>query len=356
MGYLKPEDGVAEIVMGLGTMVVRGGNAVRFSPKYPGIMPQFSSAKDIAIRSQREFNALDLSTKNPIFLDDAATLATLPIAISEEHGVLGSVGGVYSHEDEMIYDGLHREGQRVLTFKKALEDPSFPLPKIIAAILDLGASGLGCSVEIEFAASLARDNEPASFAFLQIRPLVSSEDMEEVSVNGIERKKCLAQTSRAMGNGIFSGIKNIIYIKPDAFDTDKTSEIASEVGRFNLEMVRRGEKYILLGFGRWGTVNPRLGIPVTYAQVSHAKVICEISTQEMNVEPSQGTHFFHNIASLQIGYLSIDTNSEDNFVDWEWLNEIPASMETKFIKLISLENTVITRINGRTGHGIILKP
>ncbi|MFH0798879.1 MAG: PEP/pyruvate-binding domain-containing protein [Pseudomonadota bacterium] len=357
VGYLKPEDGVAELVMGLGTMAVRGGNALRFSPRHPGILPQFGRARDIVARSQREFHALDLTTaRSGPLVDEGVTLATLDLGTAEEHGLLKLLGGVYSTEDDIIYEGLHRPGKRVLTFKKVIDESAFPLPAILDRLLDIGSHGMGCAVEIEFAANLPIEDEPASFAFLQVRPLVSSEATEEVDVESFGKEACVATTHRAMGNGVFDNISNLVYVKPEAFDPLRTAEIAAEIGRLNAEMVAKGETYILLGFGRWGTVNPRLGLPVTYAQVSHAKVIGEISTPEMDVEPSQGTHFFHNISSSHIGYLSIDVAGGPDFVDWQWLADRPATAETGFIKHIRLSSPIVTRIDGRSGRGVILKP
>lgn len=357
VGYLKPEDGVAELVMGLGTMAVRGGNAMRFSPKFPNIMPQFSLPKDALARSQREFHALNLKeSKNPLFTDEGVTLSTLDLAKAEEHGALEQLGGVYSPEDAIIYDGLHRAGRRVLTFKKIMDGTLFPLPMILSEILDLGTRGMGCAVEIEFAANLAQGSEPAQFAFLQIRPLVSGELADEVSVEGLPLESCAALAHRAMGNGVIWGLKNIICVKRDVFDSARTAEIASEIGRLNSLMVSRGEKYILMGFGRWGTVNPRIGIPVAYAQVSNAKVIVEISTEEMDVEPSQGTHFFHNIASSRIGFLSIDGKNEKDFIDWGWLDAQPAEIETEFVRVVKFDSPIEVRIDGHSGNGVILKP
>lgn len=357
VGYLTPEDGVAQLVMGLGTMAVRGERALRFSPRYPGVLPQFHRARDVVAHSQMEFHAIDLaSDRPPLFLGESAALATLALSEAEAHGVLAKLGGVYAPDDDVIYEGLRREGRRVVTLRRVLEGGAFPLPRIIADILDIGSEGLGCAVEIEFAANLSTDYEPESFAFLQIRPLVSGEATDEVVLEGVAPDACIATTRRAMGNGAFEGIRDLIYVKPEAFDLLQTTQIAQEIGKMNREMVVCGDRYILLGFGRWGTVNPRLGIPVAYAQISHAKVIGEISTPDMDVEPSQGTHFFHNIASSRVGYLSIDTSGENDFVDWEWLSQQPAIEETPFIRRLRLASPAVTKVDGRTGRGVILKP
>jgi Pyruvate phosphate dikinase, AMP/ATP-binding domain len=357
VGYLKPEDGIAELVLGLGTMAVRGERALRFCPRYPAILPQFGRPRDIVARSQRAFHALDTAHRTPhLFTNESLTLASLPLEEAELHGSLTPLGGVYSPEDDVIYEGLGREGLRVLTFSRLLSGSIFPLPAIISEILEIGSDGLGCPVEMEFAANLPQGDAPAQFWFLQIRPLVSGEEAEEVDVSGIGRETCIATSVKAMGNGTIGGITDIVVVRPDTFDILRTAEIAADVGRINAEMVRRGEHYVLLGFGRWGTANPRLGIPVAYSQISHAKVICEVSTPEMDVEPSQGTHFFHNIASCRIGYLSIEAQGDADFIDWEWFERTPAERETPFLKHIKCPRPITTQIDGRSGRGVILKP
>ncbi len=357
VGYLKPEDGIAELVMGLGTMAVRGGRALRFCPRYPAILPQFGHARDIAARSQRNFHALKLSESAPsLFTDETVTLATLDLTAAENHGVLSQLGGTYSPEDDIIYDGLAREGPRIVTFSRLLSGSLFPLPSAISEMLEVGAESMGCPVEIEFAAQLPRAGAPPCLYLLQIRPLVSGEEAEEVAVEGVDSADCIVSTGRAMGNGVFGGIHNLVYVKPAAFEPERTAEIAHEVGRINSEMVARGETYVLLGFGRWGTVNPMLGVPVAYSQISHAKVIGEIATAELDVEPSQGTHFFHNIASCRIGYLSIDAAKGDDFVDFGWLESLPAESESELVKHVRFADPVVTRIDGRCGKGVILKP
>jgi pyruvate phosphate dikinase-like enzyme len=353
VGYLKPEDGVAQLVLGLGTMAARGEKSLRFCPRYPSILPQYGSARDWLRLSQREFMALNLECDiNFLSGNEDTTLIKLNLDDAEKDGVLSKIAGVYSPEDNVIYDGLLREGKRVLTFKNILE--SGPLPSIITDMLDIGSQGMGCPVEIEFACNLGDAKTPSSFAFLQIRPLVTGGEADEVSIKDLEENSCIVIAERALGNGVFNEIKNIVYVKPDTFDIGATSEIAKEVGVINAEMIKKGESYILLGFGRWGTVNPQLGIPVSYAQISHAKVIGEISTHKLSVEPSQGTHFFHNIASCQIGYFSL--NSDIDFIDWDWLAKQEAATELKYVKHIRTKSSTTTMVDGRSSRGAIMKP
>ncbi len=356
VGYMNPEDGIAQLVMGLGTMAVRGERALRFCPKYPAILPQFGSPRDILARSQRNFHAVDMSDPSPkLFVDESVTLATLGLEVAEQDGVLAKLGGVYANEDDFIYDGLTRKGPRVVTFNQILKGGLFPLAEVLAEVLEIGSDGMGCPVEIEFAANVTANGGPAQFSFLQIRPLVSGEEEEAVSLSGIGKNRCLASSTKAMGNGTFDDLRDIVFVKPDAFDIEQTAAIAAEIGKMNAKFVENGGRYILLGFGRWGTANPLLGIPVAYAQISHAKVICEVSTKEINVEPSQGTHFFHNITSCRIGYLSINGSSKEDFVDWKWLEGLKTIEETDFVKHVRLGEPAITKINGRESKGVILK-
>jgi len=353
VGYLKPEDGIAQIVLGLGTMAVRGEKSMRFCPRYPTILPQYGDTKDWLKLSQRDFMALNLNCDINFHCgDEDTTLSMLNLDDAERDGVLSRVAGVYSPEDNIIYDGLHRDGRRVLTFKQVLEKS--PVPSLINEMLDIGSDGMGCPVEIEFACNLADETSPCSFAFLQIRPLVTGEEADEVCIDGFEENSCIVMGERALGNGVFNDITNILYVKPEAFDIKHTSEIAKEIGTINAEMIKKGESYILLGFGRWGTINPQLGIPVSYAQISHAKVIGEISTPKLNVEPSQGTHFFHNIASCKIGYFSL--NSKIDFINWDWLKKQKASAELKHVKLIRTKKPMVTKVDGRSSRGMIMKP
>lgn len=357
VGYMNPEDGIAQLVMGLGTMAVRGERALRFCPKYPAILPQFGSPRDILARSQRTFHAVDLSDPTPnLFTDEDVTLKNLGLDVAEGDGVLARLGGVYSREDDVVYEGLTREGARVVTFSQILKGGQFPLADMISEVMEVGSQGMGCPVEIEFAANLACGDDPPSFAFLQIRPLVSGEEEDEVSLEGIRKPQCIASSVKAMGNGIFADLRDIVYVKPKAFDIGRTAEIAADIGRVNAGAVQEGGHYILIGFGRLGTANPLLGIPVAYSQISHARVICEVATPELNVEPSQGTHFFHNITSCRIGYMSINGAQGGDFVDWKWLDRQEVAQESDFVKHVRLAAPAVTKINGRESRGVILKP
>ena len=358
VSYMKPEDGVAQVVLGLGTMAVQGGRALRFSPRYPGIKPQLSSPRDVLSRSQRAFYALDLtSSHKPLSRNEKENLALLDLAAAETHGTLDRVGGVYSVEDDMIYEGLYRKGKRVVTFSRLLQGKSYPLAPILTYLLEMGNREMGGPVEIEFAVNFnQQSHEPPQLFFLQIRPLVTGVERDDVSVDNIAPEKIAARTDQAMGHGVISHIKNIVYVRPDRFDISRTTRIAEEIGRVNSRMVEEREGYLLIGLGRWGTVNPQLGVPVAYAQISHAKVIAEVSIDAYNIEPSQGTHFFHNIISNRIGYLSINASTKGkDFLDWDWLDSLPAEEEGMFVRHLRLSQPIQVRLDGHTGRGVILK-
>jgi len=358
VSYMKPEEGVAQVVLGLGTLAVQGGRALRFSPRYPGIKPQLSSVRDILSRSQRSFYALDLtSSQRPLSSNEKENLALLDLATAETHGTLDKVGGVYSLEDDMIYEGLHHKGKRVVTFSRLLQGKSYPLAPVLSYLLEMGIQEMGGPVEIEFAVNFnSKSHEPPQLFFLQIRPFISGVERDDVSMDNIPPERIAARTDQAMGHGVINHIKNIVYVRPDRFDISRTTRIAEEIGRINSRMVEEREGYLLIGLGRWGTVNPQLGVPVAYAQISHAKVIAEVSIDAYSIEPSQGTHFFHNIISNRIGYLSINASTKGkDFLDWGWLDSLQAEEEGEFVRHLRLTEPIQVRIDGHTGLGVILK-
>jgi len=357
VGYLKPEDGVAQVVMGLGSMAVQGERALRFSPRYPTILPQYSKSSDILINSQQYFHALDLSAHNHLLpIDDTEALVTLSLNNAERHGTLQKLGAVYCPEDDVIYNGLFRNGKRVLTFQRLLNESEYSLPKVLHYILSLGTKSMGCPVEIEYALNLASENKPAEFNFLQIRPLVTGEEAQEVDIRQIMTNDCIIKSNHAMGNGIIKDISHIVFVKSSTFDVNKTSQIAAEINTINTMMINNKKQYVLIGFGRWGTSNPLLGIPIAYPQISNAKVLCEITTRELSVEPSQGTHFFHNIASSRIGYFYINDDDPNSLIDCSWLESQPIYHESEFITCIQTSTPFQIRIDGRNSKGAILKP
>jgi CheY-like chemotaxis protein len=354
----KSEDGIAMVALGLGKTVVEGGNAVRFCPKYPKHLVQFFSAKETLVNAQQDFFALELdgklehhpeSTKDPL-------VKKYDLVEAETDGTLFSVGSTYCSEDEAIYDGLSRKGIRIVTFAPVLKHKVFPLPEILNMLLSLGSWGMGSSVEIEFAVNLSVPyGKPKEFAMLQMRPLVISSELDELSVD-FKPENLICQSKQVLGNGAIDGIFDIILVDPNKYDRSKSRNVATEIAKLNSKLLNEKKPYILIGLGRWGSLDPWLGIPVTWDQISGATAIIESGFKDFEVEPSQGSHFFQNITSFRVGYFSIDSAHKIGFIDWNWLLSQPVVEELEFTKHLIFGNPISVRINGHKNIGIIVKP
>ncbi len=352
---MAPEDGVASVALGLGKMVVEGGQGLMFSPALPHVLPQFSATKDILSNSQRQFYALDVGHPEVYpTADGSANLDLLGLDVAEADGTLAPIGSVYSPENDIVYDGVFRSGPRLVTFAHVLKSDLFPLAEILRLLLEIGREGMACPIEIEFAVDMA--TQPMEFGFLQVRPSVSGEGSGEVDMQETDPDHALCFSPRALGDGQMRGIRDIIYVKPDGFDVSQTLEIVAELARVNDELLHRGRHCVLIGPGRWGSADRWLGIPVTWEQISSAQVIVETSLEDFVVTPSQGTHFFQNLTSFGIGYLTVHPSLHEGFIDWDWLASQAAVEETRFLRHVRLPEPLDVRLNGRTRQGVILKP
>jgi hypothetical protein len=231
------------------------------------------------------------------------------------------------------------------------------LPEILTMIMEMGSWGMNSPVEIEFAVNLKTPaKQPKEFAFLQIRPLVKSQEADELNVNGYEDSRLVCQSPQVLGNGLIDDIYDVVVVDRDTFDRSRSAEVADEVGRYNLDFQTRKVPYILIGVGRWGSADQWLGIPVTWDQISGARVIVETGFKGFKVVPSQGSHFFQNITSFMIGYFTVNSYFKGGFVDWEWLKGLPAVREMKFTRHLHFDKPMIVKMNGHTHKGIIIKP
>lgn len=354
-GRMKPEDGVAAVALGLGKMVMDGGQALIFSPAAPDLLPQFPTTKDLVSLSQREFYSLDMSQPNVYPTPDGnANLLKPALSVAETDGTLGPIGSVYSSENDAVYDGIYRDGTRLVTFAHVLKSNLFPLADILRLLLDMGVDGMACPIEIEFAVDM--DTRPMEFGFLQIRPIVSHEESEAASLENVDVADAICHSPLALGNGRMSGIRDIVYVKPETFDAGRTRQIAAELAQVNDGLIQADRKCILIGPGRWGSADRWLGIPVTWDQISSAQVIVETTLEDFIVTPSQGTHFFQNLTSLGIGYFTVDPLTKRGFIDWEWLDSQVAVQETKFVRHIHLATQLDVRLDGRHRLGVIFSP
>jgi CheY-like chemotaxis protein len=355
----KSTDGIALVALGLGKTVVDGGNCVRFCPKYPKHLLQFFSTKETIKNAQQYFYALNLNGRLKHTSDDnpEELVVKYELTISEKDQTLNLVGSTYSVENDSVYDGISRKGNRVVTFAPILKHKAFQLADILDLLLDLGAWGMGAPVEIEFAVNMnVPAGQPKEFAMLQMRPLVISRELEELEVDNTDKEDLICQSSQVLGNGAINDVYDVIVVDIQKFDRGKSREVATEVSQLNTELLALKKPYILIGVGRWGSLDHWLGIPVTWDQISGASVIVESGFKDFNVTPSQGSHFFQNITSFKVGYFSVNALDHLGFIDWDWLSAQPAVRELTYTRHLAFDKPLSVRINGHQNKGIILKP
>lgn len=358
---MKSNDGIVSVALGLGKTIVEGGTTIRFCPKYPAHLIQFHSTKETLNNNQQEFFALDLDTvrdlKNTNVIVQEEYIKKYEVKVAEEDGTLNYLGSTYSIENDSIYEGISRNGIRLVTFAPILKSKIFPLPQILELLLDLGSWGMGTAVEIEFAVNLSvPHDEKKQFGVLQMRPLVINRDSAEINLEKIKPEKILCKSNEVLGNGVIKDIKDIIYVDYHKFDRALSREVAMEVNQLNGKMLDENKPYLLIGLGRWGTLDPWLGIPVTWSQICGAKVIIEAGMKDMIIEPSQGSHFFQNLTSFSIGYFTVNTNNNESFLDWAWLDKKDIVEEKKYVKHISLKRPLTIKMNAHENIGVIIKP
>ena len=356
---IKPSDGLAHVALGLGKTIVDGENIYRFSPRFPKRPPPYSSTGEFLKMSQSHFYALDLSDSEvTVEPDEGFSLRRLDLKQAEEDGTLFYVAGTFSRHDGRIRNTLAVDGPRVVTFANILKNRIVPLPEILVDLMELGKASFGTDVEIEFALNVrgTREESEAQFYFLQIRPMVVGRETVEVSTADVDTDHILAASDQAMGNGLFEEIYDLVYVDPDRFDVGRSVEVAREVGQINKKLAAEGRRCILIGFGRWGTSDRWLGIPVDWGQISTAQVIVESDLGDFRVDPSQGSHFFHNLISLRLGYFHIRGGRNEEYILWDWIRELPVEEETHFVRHVHLEAPLTAKIDGRSSRGVILKP
>ncbi|MDD2229480.1 MAG: PEP/pyruvate-binding domain-containing protein [Candidatus Cloacimonetes bacterium] len=355
--HLLHTDGIANIALGLGKSVVEGKHSFRFCPKYPqmDMLPQ----QEMMRSSQKEFFALDLSlNESDLSKGEDATLAKLTIKDADKHDSLRFIASVWDYDNYRLTENLSERGMKVLTFSNILKHGYFPLAKILEELLEIGEIALGIPVEIEFAVNLEyneRYKQKPSFCILQIRPLSVSADAYSIDVEQLVKKELLMYTEQGMGNGIIEELTNIIYLDPKSFDKTRTLEMQEEIELFNNKMIETGKHYILIGPGRWGSRDRFLGVPVRWTQINQAKVILETGMRDFIVEASQGTHFFHNLVAMNVGYFTIPFFSQTDFVDMEWLFDQPIKERGEFFVHLEFKHPLIVRMDGKTGIAVIHK-
>ena len=357
VSYMKRKEGVAYLALGLGRTIAEGEKSLRFSPKYPGIIPQYFSVRSTIDNSQNQFYALDLNKGMKLLkhgLEENTSLFDLNIA--EKDGELDWSASVVSNEDNVVRDSLRFDGTRVITFPSLLKWKTLPITDLLLDLLKLGESSLGCPVEIEFAINMHDTEETLTdFCLLQIKPMVVGGLDRIQDFDSIQKKNILCKSSVALGNGLIENINNLIIVDPKNFDPSKTKLIAKQIEKINNELSDL-EQYVLIGPGRWGSADPWLGIPVEWDQISKAKVIVEYGMDSFPVDPSFGSHFFQNVTSMRIGYFTINHKKRSDKIDMDWINTQQVKKKSKYIKWIKLDKPITVTIDGQTGEGNIIKP
>ena len=349
---LAAADGVVTVALGLGRTVVDGGRAQSFCPSYPQNLMHFSTVEDMLANSQRDFIALELDGQS-----DEITERHHPLATAETDGTLGPVASTYSPENDTVYDGISRPGIRLVSFAPILKQRSLPLPAALDRLMELGRWGMNTEVEMEFAVELSRSAEtPIDFGFLQMRPMALSRELEELDTENVEPVQVLVHSSSVLGNGKLTHVRDLLVVDHARFDRARSLEIATEVARFNAELVAEGVPYILIGLGRWGSADPWLGIPVTWEQISGARVIVESGLKDIKVTPSQGSHFFQNLTSFRVGYFTVNPETGEGSLDWDWLEAQPSHQEAAFVRHLRFSHPLVVKIDGKHQRGVILKP
>lgn len=353
MAGIAPEDGLATIALGLGKQVVAGERALRFSPKYPQRLPQSNTVEEIRAYAQRRFYALAMGTNTPLDMDERNNLMRREVHSAIEELPLAALAGTYVLDEHRIRDSVHIAGPKVLTFAGVLKYNLFPLADLLQDILAMGQTALDVPVEIEFAVILSHDQQPeAQFYLLQMRPMTARAQGARTTIQDAERQHALCYTRHAMGNGR-QMLSDIVYVKPDVFDPAQTRTVAAQIAQINARMEQQQRRYLLVGPGRWGSADPWLGIPVRWADISQVGAIVETGSQKLKVEPSQGAHFFHNLAAMGISYLGVSMHLPDT-LNWPWLQAQPKQDETGYVAHLRMDSPLLIKVDGRTSQGVVI--
>ncbi len=358
IGAEKPEDGIANIAMGLGKYIVDGGTTLRFSPAYPHNVLQ-TSTLDFALReTQTFFNALDLSNMQFIpQVDDGFNLSKISVRDAEKDGTLKFIASTFNVEDQTIYDGIYPGGRKIITFANILEHDVFPLANILSEVLSVSQLEMSRPIEIEFAVNLDYSSEKQHlFYLLQIRPIIDNKEFINEDIGTIPTEDAIITSTSTLGHGITNDIYDIVYVNHEMFSASNNRLIMYDIEKINKMLCSENRNYILVGPGRWGSSDEWLGIPVKWPQISNARLIVETSFSNYRIDPSQGTHFFQNLTSFGVSYFTINPHINDGSFDVDFLKEQPAAFETKYVRHVRFEKPLVIKIDGRKNIGVVLKP
>ena len=350
-GGCKQEDGIVYLALGLGKAIVDGGSTFGFCPENPTV-PLFGTPKDFMRYSQRKFYALNLkSVYRIVERNEETSYSILGIDDAQRHGILEKIASTYIRQDDHLYPGIYEGGSLVIDFGPITQYDAIPLAKALKLLLCISEITLGYPVEIEFAVNISpTDSEKSDLVILQIRSMVPPGKTSDIEIGSFNEETDLCYSENALGNGIFDTIQDIVYVKP-SFDMSHSSDVVGQVRSLNLKLMEEKKPYILIGPGRWGSADHWLGIPVIWSDIAGVKVIIETPFKERAIDPSQGSHFFHDLISSQVGY--IITREEKGNIGTDWLDSLPVIEEMPDVKHVQLPNPLEVRIDGKSGKAVI---
>jgi hypothetical protein len=354
-GDADPRDGVVNLALGLGKTIVDGGRVWSYSPARPRALLPFGSTGDLLKSTQTRFWSVFMEIpKEYDPIRETEYLCDCSLAEAESDGTLQYVCSTYDAASDRLHMGASAPGPRLVDFSPVLQGRIAPLNELLEKLLQMAEEEVGEEVEIEFALAFdPRRERESRFGFLQLRPMVVSSQGSRVELGDFDEERVLIYSERAMGNGVLSNLRDVLYVRPETFRAEHTPKIAVEVERFNANLLEEETPYLLIGFGRWGSADPWLGIPVRWSQISGARVIVETTLAEMNPDLSQGSHFFHNMTSLGVLYLSVP-DPKKHPIDWKWLQAQAAVRESEYMRHVRLEKSLSVRVDGRSGKGLVL--
>jgi len=354
VSYVKPEDGLCVAALGLGSYVVDGGAAHQFCPKWPKL--DVVAPERAREASQRVFRAVDMEGLEPdLRQGENAGLASLDISAAESDPAFHFLASTFDVENDRMVPGSGARGPRFIDLANILKNDAIPFAKAIDMVLDLGARSMGTPVEIEYALNLDEPSGQAALYLLQLKPLIRRESRVEVDLEGTPPEECLIVSERSMGNGRDDTICDVVWVDPARFDASRTRDMAEEIESLDREIAKEGRRYVLIGPGRWGTRDPWLGVPVVFSQIAHARIIVEADLAGFRVESSLGSHFFHNVTSMNIGYLTVPARGGPSRVDWDWLSSMEPRRRTSHCVWTSLPGPLEILMDGRTSRAIVRK-
>jgi hypothetical protein len=351
VGPAEPREGVVDLALGLGKTIVDGGACWSFSPAHPKRPPPVGSVRDLLDVTQSAFWAVNVGPPPPYDpMTETEHLVHAPLADAESDGTLRLAASTYDPESDRLVPGTGRPGPRVLDFAPILHWGELPLVAAVRKLLAVCEEEIGAPVEIEFALSLP-PGRPARLGFLQVRPLLVSGETVEVNADDLASPLAVVASAAALGNGR-QEVVDVVYVEPGSFEARRTPAIAGEIEALNRALVEAGRPYLLVGFGRWGSTDPWLGIPVRWDQIAGARGIVEATLPQMSPEPSQGSHFFHNLTSFSVLYFTVPRDAP-RAVDWAWLEDQETVARTEHVRHVRTKAPLELLVDGRSRRGVV---